>query len=57
MEQINFFELLIKNIKSGQIDEKTEENIIKILNELAEINPKCKLYNLRILNKYITIFT
>lgn len=45
MEKINVFELLIKNTKNEEINENNED-IIKLLNELAEINPKCKLYNL-----------
>lgn len=41
-EKINIFDLLIKNINNGEVGEMSDDNIIKSLNELAEINPKCK---------------
>lgn len=41
MEKIAHFESFIKDIKNEQVNEISDD-LIKLLNELSELDPKCK---------------
>lgn len=41
MEKIAYFESFLKNIKNEQVNEISGD-IINLLNELCELDPKCK---------------
>lgn len=42
MEKIGLLESYIKNVNGRQVNEIEENNIIDLLNELSELDPKCE---------------
>lgn len=44
MEKIVIFESYIINIKNKQVNEIDHNNVINLLKELSELDPKCKYH-------------
>jgi len=45
MEKIAILESYINNINGGQVNKIEDSNIIDLLNELSELDPKCEYCN------------